>query len=194
MNHPSSTNNWQRCVRDCCRSSTKRIRNIDGRRSSPEDAAEATRSEELVIKGHRTYPRLVWPPSPETTAPRATAGATRVSRGHHCRCRSLLCNRRRCSSASGAPSQLACLPCECRYRSIIGECRRQSPTSGRHCRWPLGSPPLARPREPLLPIKPNPLRHEDVFIAPEPGVAKPDDTIRPKLPLVIESPGFIMYS
>jgi hypothetical protein len=47
--------------------------------------AEATRSEELVIEGRQSHPRLAWQPSPETTAPRTIAGVTHASSGHHCR-------------------------------------------------------------------------------------------------------------
>jgi hypothetical protein len=54
-------------------------------------AANATRSEKLVIEGRRSHPRLAWPPSLETTTPRATARATRVSGDRHHRCRGLPC-------------------------------------------------------------------------------------------------------
>jgi hypothetical protein len=46
------------------------------------DAVEATRSEKFVVEGRQSHPRPVWPPSPETTAPRATAGVTCFPRGH----------------------------------------------------------------------------------------------------------------
>jgi hypothetical protein len=81
--------------------------------------------------GRRSDPHLPWPPPPllTPTAPHATVVATGPG------------VRRRRSSASGAPSPLARLPRERRCRSIFVE---------RH--WPPGSPPLARPREPLPPI------------------------------------------
>jgi hypothetical protein len=72
--------------------------------------------------------------------------------------------RRRRPFASGASSPLALLPREHRRRSFLVERRRWSPASGRHRRWPPGSPPLARPREPP-PLKPNPWWRGGVFIA-----------------------------
>jgi hypothetical protein len=71
--------------------------------------------------------------------------------------------RHRCPSASGAPSLLACPPRERRHRLFLVERRRRSLVSGRHRRWPPGSSPLARLREPP-PLKPNPWRRGGVFI------------------------------
>jgi hypothetical protein len=59
---------------------------------------------------------------------------------------------------------LACLG-KRRRRSFQVERRCQSPASGRHHRWPPGSPPLARPREPPPLLKPNPWLRWSVFIA-----------------------------
>jgi hypothetical protein len=133
--------------------------------------------QDLVIEGRRSHPRLVWPPSLETTAPHATTGATHVSRGRRCHCRShprlpwpppplpkptAPCAtvvatgpgmRRRSSFASGA-SLLG-----------FGEHRRWLPASGHHRRSPPVSPPLARLMEPPSPLKPNHRQPGGVFIA-----------------------------
>jgi hypothetical protein len=57
----------------------------DPQAARSKNTAEAARPDELVVEGRQSHPRLACPPSPETTAPRATAGATRVPRGHRCR-------------------------------------------------------------------------------------------------------------
>jgi hypothetical protein len=111
-------------------------------------------------RGRHRQRRLAWPldqrapspPLPTPTMPRTTVIAT-VPRV-----------RRRRPFASGASSPLALLPREHRRRSFLVERRRWSPASGRHRRWPPGSPPLARPREPP-PLKPNPWWRGGVFIA-----------------------------
>jgi hypothetical protein len=111
--------------------------------------------DDRASRDRQSDPRPSWPlpPLPTPTAPRATAVATgpRV--------------RRHRPSASGAPSPLACPPRERRRRSFLVERRRRSPASGRHRRWPPGSAPLARPREPPPSLKPNLWRHGGVFIA-----------------------------
>ena len=81
-------------------------------------AAEAIRSKELVIEGHRSQPRLMWPPPLETTAPHAPVGATRVSHGHHRHCRSLSC-----LAQSPLPPSLGC---DAATRSTR-DCRRRLP-------------------------------------------------------------------
>jgi hypothetical protein len=96
----------------------------------------------------RRRPRLAWPPErPASLVATTTAAkayrATAVATGPRV--------RRRRSFASGVPSSLTYPPREHRRRSIY----RWSPASGRHCSWPSGSP-LARPREPPPPLKPNP--------------------------------------
>jgi hypothetical protein len=80
-------------------------------------------------------------------APRAIAGATRVSRGYQCRCRSISRNHHRHRAWCALPSSLACLPRTRRRRTILGECRRSSL------------------REPLSLLKSNPWRSGGVFIA-----------------------------
>jgi hypothetical protein len=67
-------------------------------------------------------------------------------------------------SASRAPSPLARPPRERRCRLFPVERRRRSPALGRHRCWPPGSPPLACPREPPPPLKPNPWQRGGVFI------------------------------
>jgi hypothetical protein len=76
-----------------------------------------------------------------------TDGTNAVAIGPRVRCRR--------PSASRTPLPLACPPRERRCRSFLVEHRRRSPASGRHRCWPLGSPALARPREPPPPLKPN---------------------------------------
>jgi hypothetical protein len=89
-----------------------------------------------------------------------------LPQGHHRRCWSLPCLAQP-PSPPGLGYIAAARPLqEHRRRSILEERRRWSPSSGHHCRWPSGSPPLAhprkppsplaRPREPPLPLKPNP--------------------------------------
>jgi hypothetical protein len=111
--------------------------------------------DDRASRDRQSDPCTSWPPPPlpTPTTPRTTAVATgpRVCR--------------RWSSASGASSPLACLPRERHRHSFLMERRRRSPTSGRHRRWHPGSPLLACPRKPPLPLKPNPWRCGGVFIA-----------------------------
>jgi hypothetical protein len=117
--------------------------------------------DDYAWRGHQSnpcLPCLPWPPPPlpKPTTPRATtvASGPGVSRRH--------------SSASGALSPLTRPPRErCRH-SFLVERHHLSPASGRHHRWPLGSPSLAHPRELSLPLKPNTWRSEVVFIAVRP--------------------------
>jgi hypothetical protein len=101
--------------------------------------------------------------------------ATHVPRGHHCRCRCLP----RLTQLL-LPPGLGCtvtarplrerphrLPARLGSVAVAGSwwSRRRSPASGRHRRWPPGSLPLARLREPPSPLKTNPWRRWVVFIA-----------------------------
>ena len=97
-----------------------------------------------------------WPPSPLSTP--TAARTTVVATESRVRCR-------RRPSASGAPSPLARPPREHRRHSFLVERRRRSPTSGRHRRWPPGSLPLARLREPPPSLKLNPWWRGGIFIA-----------------------------
>jgi hypothetical protein len=126
------------------------------------DAAQATGSEELVVEGRLSHPRLAWLTSPEMTAPRTTAGATHVPRG---RCRRLPCLG---YVAVGRPLRERChrLPAASRASSSLvpGGAPPSVACLGAARRWPPGSTLLARPTE-LPPLKPNPWRRGCVFIA-----------------------------
>jgi hypothetical protein len=101
-------------------------------------ATHASRGRHLqrrrASRDRRSNRRTSWPPPPlpTPTAPRTTVVATgpRV--------------RRRRRSALGAPSPLARPPRERHCHSFLVERYCRSPNSGRHRRWPLGSPPLKR--------------------------------------------------
>jgi hypothetical protein len=121
-------------------------------RSCSSNDARATHASRAAIArddraslDHRSNPRLPWPPPllPKPIAPRATVVATGPG------------VRRRRSSTSRAPSPLA-RPSREHRRRYPRECRHRWPGLGRHRRWPLGSSPLAHPREPPPPLKPNP--------------------------------------
>jgi hypothetical protein len=114
----------------------------------PTPRVAAIARDDRASRDHRSDPCPSWPPPPlpTPTTSRATAVATEPS------------VRRRRTSASGAPSPLARPPWEHRRCSFLVERHRRSPASGRHRHWPPGSSPLARPREPSPPLKPNPWR------------------------------------
>jgi hypothetical protein len=133
------------------------------------------------------HPMTPEPPTPRATAGRpaslvaavATSDAYRASRNR--RCHWAWVHRRRLS-ALGASSSLARPPWERRCCSVLVERHRRSPASGRHRRWPPGSPPLARPREPPPPpLKPNPWRPGMFLELSEPGSTELDGTIGSEL-------------
>jgi hypothetical protein len=114
----------------------------DRRRWSSKDARATHAScdrhlqRRCASRDRRSDPRTSWPPPPlpAPTAPRTNVIATgpRVRRRH--------------TSALGALSLLSCPPRERHRHSFLVERCRRSPDSGRHHRWPPGSPTL----------KPNP--------------------------------------
>jgi hypothetical protein len=97
--------------------------------------------------------------APACAPPRSTVAAS-LPQGHR-RCYRSLPRHAQPPSPSGLG---------CAVARSLRERHRRSPSSGRHCRWPRGSPPLAlplarprnssmslaRPREPSPPLKPNP--------------------------------------